>query len=112
MIVCIGSHNIPKRSAIARAFSRYPELINTNESMEFMTISKEKRGEEIGNRKDKLSEVSCIPNGIDEITLGAKNRAKNAYEYAKQVKRHLPLWSRIRIWDVFNERSRNSIFKL
>lgn len=90
MIVCIGSRSVSKVISVTSAFSKYPELLQADETIEYMTIPKEVRKDEnIGNTIDNFTKISCIPNGLDEIMLGAKNRALQAYEYAKKVKRHL-----------------------
>lgn len=90
MIVCIGSRSASKIVSITSAFSKYPELWEEDEQVEYMMIPKEvRKEEEKGNHTDKFSGISCIPNGLDEILLGAKNRALNAFTYAKVAKRHL-----------------------
>ena len=82
MIISIGSRSIPKTIAIMRAFSRYPELWMEKENkVEYRIMSKETRKDDKkGKEKDNLSGVSCNPLILDETILGAKNRAKKAYE--------------------------------
>ena len=84
MIVSIGSRSIPKITAITRAFSRYPELwTEDSDEIEYLIMPKEVRKDEtFGNQKDNFSGVSCNPMSLSETISGAKNRAKNAYEYA------------------------------
>lgn len=95
MVVSIGTRSISKITSITSAFSKYPEMWMEDEEITYTIIPKEVRKDDvIGEKIDKLSGVSCIPKGTDEMMIGAKNRARNAYEYAKRVKRHLWLWSR------------------
>ena len=84
MIVSIGTRSIPKVTAVTRAFSKYPELwINDFDKIEYIIMPKEARKEETsGQQKDTLSGVSCNPMSLHETIEGAKNRAKNAFEYA------------------------------
>ena len=89
MLISIGTKSQPKIIAIMKAFSNYPQLWMKEEKITYITISDQKRGKEKGNNTDKLSGISYIPNGIEEIVIGAKNRAKNAFEYAQEVERHL-----------------------
>ena len=91
MLISIGSRSIPKIAAITRAFSRYPELwINTSDKIEYIIMSKEVRKDENeGQQKDNFSGVSCNPMTLEETIKGAKNRAKNAYEHAKERARHM-----------------------
>ena len=42
-----------------------------------------------GQDKDKFSGVSCNPLTLEETIKGAKNRAKNAFEYAEERCRHM-----------------------
>ena len=81
----------PKITAITRAFSRYPELWNnSSEKIEYITIPKEVRKDEsVGQQKDNFSNVSCNPMTLHETISGAKNRAKNAFEYAEERCRHM-----------------------
>ena len=90
MLISIGSRSIPKITAISRAFSRYPELWVEDEKLEFIIMPKEvRKDEKEGQEKDNFSGVSCNPMSLSETINGAKNRAKNAYEYAKERCRHM-----------------------
>lgn len=91
MLVAIGSRSIPKITAITRAFSRYPELwVEKDEKIEYIIMSKEvRKDEKTGQSKDNFSGVSCNPLSLEETIKGAKNRAKNAYDYAKEANRHM-----------------------
>lgn len=91
MLISIGTRSIPKVTAITRAFSRYPELwINESDNIEYVIMSKEIRNDEkSGNEKDNFSGVSCNPMSLTETIEGAKNRAKNAFEYAEERNRHM-----------------------
>jgi len=91
MIISIGSRSIPKVTAITRAFSRYPELwINNSDKIEYMIMPKDIRNDEKqGQEKDNFSGVSCNPMSLSETIEGAKNRAKNAFEYAQERNRHM-----------------------
>ena len=91
MLVSIGSRSIPKITAITRAFSRYPELwVDENDKIEYIIMPKELRQDEIkGQDKDNFSGVSCNPLTLEETIKGAKNRAKNAFEYAEERCRHM-----------------------
>ena len=91
MLISIGSRSIPKIAAITRAFSRYPELwIDNSDKIEYIIMSKEVRKDENeGQQKDNFSGVSCNPMTLEETIKGAKNRAKNAYEHAKERARHM-----------------------
>lgn len=91
MLISIGSRSIPKITAITRAFSRYPELwINASDKIEYIIMPKEVRKDEnVGQQKDNFSGVSCNPMTLEETIKGAKNRAKNAYEHAKERIRHM-----------------------
>lgn len=95
MIVSIGTRSISKITSITSAFSKYPELWEQDEEVQYVMLPKEVRKDDvIGEKQDKLSGVSCIPTSIEEMIQGAKNRASHAYEYATRIKRHLYLWSR------------------
>ena len=91
MLISIGSRSVPKITAITRAFSRYPELwIENDEKIEYIIMPKEVRNDEkIGQDKDNFSGVSCNPLSLEETIKGAKNRAKNAFEYAEERSRHM-----------------------
>ena len=91
MLVSIGSRSIPKVTAVTRAFSRYPELwLNNEDKIEFIIMPKEiRKDENEGQQKDNFSGVSCNPMSLTETIEGAKNRAKNAYEHAKERNRHM-----------------------
>ena len=87
MIVSIGTRSDSKITSITTAFSNYPELWKEEGNIEYMLISEEIRKEGAkGNQCDGLSGVSCIPTGMEEMILGAKNRAFHAYTYAKNVR--------------------------
>lgn len=96
MIISIGSRSIPKITAITGAFSRYPEIwANDSDKIEYIIMPKEVRKDETnGQEKDNFSGVSCNPLTLSETINGAKNRAKNAFEYAKEKGRHMYIWSR------------------
>lgn len=91
MLISIGSRSIPKVTAITRAFSRYPELwIENDDEIKYIIMPKEIRNEgKSGQDKDNFSGVSCNPLTLDETIKGAKNRAKNAFEYAEERCRHM-----------------------
>lgn len=91
MLISIGSRSIPKVTAITRAFSKYPELwINECDKIEYIIMPKEIRNDaKSGNEKDNFSGVSCNPMSLTETIEGAKNRAKNAFEYAEERNRHM-----------------------
>ena len=91
MLISIGSRSIPKITAITRAFSRYPELwVDENDKIEYIIMPKELRQDEIKRQdKDNFSGVSCNPLTLEETIKGAKNRAKNAFEYAEERCRHM-----------------------
>lgn len=95
MLVSIGTRSIPKITAVTRAFSRYPELwIDNDDKIEYLIMPKDVRKDEAeGQAKDNFSGVSCNPMSLKETIEGAKNRAKNAYEHAKERSRHMQLWS-------------------
>jgi len=102
MLISIGTRSIPKVTAVTRAFSRYPELwMNNEDKIEYIIMPKEVRKDEnAGQAKDNFSGVSCNPMNLKETIEGAKNRAKNAYEHAKERTRHMQLWSWNRSWNV------------
>ena len=83
MKIAIGTRSTPKIIAITRAISRYPELWSEDENnIEYITIPKDLRnGHALGNQKDAFSNVSCNPITMEDTIQGAKNRARNAYEY-------------------------------
>ena len=91
MLISIGSRSIPKVTAITRAFSRYPELwVEDDDKIEYMIMPKEvRKDEKKGQDKDNFSGVSCNPLSLEETIRGAKNRAKNAFEYAEERCRHM-----------------------
>jgi len=115
MIVAIGSRSVPKISAVTRAFSKYPELwANEEEKLEYIIMPK--KDVEVGpvsawkgQEKDDFSGVSCNPLTLSETINGAKNRARNAFEHAKEAARHMQLWCRNRSRYVSSTRSRNRI---
>lgn len=94
MLISIGSRSIPKVTAITRAFSRYPELwVDNDDKIEYIIMPKEVRNDEkVGQDKDNFSGVSCNPLTLEETINGAKNRAKNAFEYAEERCRHMWFW--------------------
>ena len=98
MLISIGTRSIPKVTAITRAFSRYPEIwIDKFDKIEYQIMPKEVRNDEKqGQQKDNFSGVSCNPMTLKETIEGAKNRAKNAYEYAAERNRYMHIWSRNR----------------
>ena len=98
MIVSIGSRSIPKITAITRAFSRYPELwIENSDEIKYIITPKEiRKDDNRGHEKDNFSGVSCNPLTLSETIKGAKNGAKNAFEYAEERCRHMYIWSRNR----------------
>ncbi len=98
MLVSIGSRSMPKIIAVTRAFSRYPELwVENSDKIEYEIMPKEvKKGDTQGMQIDNFSGVSCNPLTLEETIQGAKNRAKNAYEHAKERTRHLQFWCRNR----------------
>ena len=44
---------------------------------------------EKGQGTDSFSGVSCNPLTLEETIMGAKNRAKNAFEHAEERCRHM-----------------------
>ena len=48
-----------------------------------------RKNENEGQQKDNFSGVSCNPMTLSETIEGAKNRAKNAFEHAKERTRHM-----------------------
>lgn len=91
MLISIGTRSIPKVTAVTRAFSRYPELwLNNEDEIKYIIMPKEiRKDENEGQQKDNFSGVSCNPMSLSETINGAKNRAKNAYEYAVERNRHM-----------------------
>lgn len=91
MIISIGTRSMPKVIAITRAFSQYPELwIESDNKIEYQIMPKKiRKDENIGQQKDAFSGVSCNPMSLSETINGAKNRAKNAFEYAEERNRHM-----------------------
>lgn len=91
MLISIGTRSIPKVTAITRAFSKYPELwLENDNKIEYIIMPKEVRNDEkSGQDKDNFSGVSCNPMSLEETITGAKNRAKNAFEYAEERCRHM-----------------------
>ena len=88
MLISIGTRSIPKVTAITRAFSRYPELWIEN-SDKIIMPREIRKNENEGQQKDNFSGVSCNPMTLSETIEGAKNRAKNAFEHAKERTRHM-----------------------
>ncbi len=88
MLISIGTRSTPKVVAITRAFSHYPELwIERDNQIEYTIMPKEIRNDEkLGQDKDNFSGVSCNPMSLSETINGAKNRAKNAFDYAFEQK--------------------------
>jgi len=105
MLVSIGSRSVPKIIAITRAFSKYPELwMDAEDKLEFEIMPKvgaHDCAQPQGQETDKFSGVSCNPMSLQETINGAKNRAKNAFEYAKERNRNVWIWSRNRSRNVF-----------
>ena len=91
MLISIGTRSIPKVTAITRAFSRYPEIwVDKEDKVEYIIMPKELRNDKKnGQEKDNFSGVSCNPTSLSETIEGAKNRAKNAFEYAEERNRHM-----------------------
>ncbi len=91
MLISIGTRSIPKVTAITKGFSRYPELwLDKDEKIEYLIMPKEIRNDEkTGQDKDSFSGVSCNPLTLEETIMGAKNRAKNAFEHAEERCRHM-----------------------
>lgn len=91
MLVSIGTRSKPKVIAATKAFSKYPELwFKKEESIEYMIIPETVRKDENkGAKTDSFSGVSCNPMTLQDTIQGAKNRAKNAYIYAMEHRRHL-----------------------
>ncbi len=91
MLVSIGTRSLPKIIAVTRAFSRYPEIwMNESNKIEYHIMPKDIRNDEKhGQEKDNFSRVSCNPMTLTETIIGAKNRAKNAFEHAKETLRHM-----------------------
>ena len=58
--------------------------MNEQDKIEFYIMPKDVRNDEKqGQQKDNFSGVSCNPKFLTETINGAKNRAKNAYEHAR-----------------------------
>ena len=91
MLISIGTRSMPKITAITKAFSRYPELwLEKEDKIEYIIMPKEvRKAEKKGQDKDNFSGVSCNPLTLEETIRGAKNRAKNAFEYAEERCRHM-----------------------
>ncbi len=91
MLISIGTRSVPKVTAITRGFSRYPELwLDKDDKIEYLIMPKDIRNDEnTGQDKDNFSGVSCNPLTLEETIMGAKNRAKNAFEYAEERCRHM-----------------------
>ena len=72
-----------------------------SDKIEYEIMPKEvKKGDTQGMQIDNFSGVSCNPLTLEETIQGAKNRAKNAYEHAKERTRHLQFWCGNRSRDV------------
>ncbi len=91
MLISIGTRSIPKVTAITRAFSRYNEIwMNKSDKIEYQIMPKDIRNDKTqGQQKDNFSLVSCNPISLTETINGAKNRAKNAFEYAVEKNRRM-----------------------
>lgn len=109
MIVSIGTRSVPKITAITRAFSYYPELwINLSNKIEYIIMPNNlKDNEKTGQEKDDFSGVSCNPLTLTETINGAKNRAKNAFEYSKEQNGMCNFGVGIEARNVQSRRSRN-----
>ncbi len=107
MIVSIGTRSVPKVTAVTRAFSRYPELwLENDDKIEYLIMPKEIRKDESeGKQIDNFSGVSCNPMSLSETISGAKNRAKNAYEYAIEKNGTCSYGVGIEARNVFSSRS-------
>lgn len=114
MLVAIGTRSKPKIIAATKAFSKYPELWMEEENgIEYSIMPKEvRKADKTGSEVDNFSGVSCNPMTLIDTIQGAKNRAKNAYEYALEHRRHLRFWSRNRSWNVSNRRSQHWVYGL
>ena len=91
MLISIGTHSIPKITAITRAISRYPELwTDAEDEIRYIVMPKKESNDmSKGQEKDNFSGVSCNPLTLSETINGAKNRAKNAFDYAMEATRHM-----------------------
>ena len=67
MKIAIGTTRKPKIDGVKKAIETCPYFQNIEDEIEYIT-------------KDVLSNVSKMPMTLDEIMLGAKNRAKNLFE--------------------------------
>lgn len=85
MIVCIGSRGESKIGAVGRAFSKYSYLWSkSNDKFEINILPKNFEQEKTAQGKVKKSNVSDVSNNpmtLEETVLGAKNRARLAWEY-------------------------------
>jgi len=82
MKVSIGTRSLPKIGAVCRAFSLYPELwVKKQDFLKFLILPEKMREQNEKQNVDKTSKVSLNPMSLDEILVGAKNRAKEAYDY-------------------------------
>jgi len=85
MYISIGTRSQPKIAAVCSAFSQYPELcFRDGDLLQFMILPEKKRGTAADSAIDSVSKVSCNPLTLDELTTGAKNRAKEAYRLCKE----------------------------
>ena len=85
MYISIGTRSQPKIAAVCSAFSQYPELcFRDGDLLQFMILPEKKRGTAADSAIDSVSKVSCNPLTLDELTTGAKNRAKEAYLLCKE----------------------------
>ena len=75
--------------------------MNKSDKIEYQIMPKSIRNDEkSGQEKDSFSGVSCNPMTLGETIEGAKTRAKNAFEYAKENWRHMHFWCWNRGWNV------------
>jgi inosine/xanthosine triphosphatase len=88
MTVIIGTRSLPKIGATCRAFSLYPELwVKKQDYIKFLVLPEKMRDQNEKNDVDKTSKVSLNPMSLDETLLGAKNRAKEAYDYCMETEK-------------------------
>lgn len=95
LIVCIGSRSKPKITAVINAFGKYPELWEEKSGVEFLHLPTDAQVFKLNSSKnstksvkvvDEISKVESNPTNLDDIFVGAKNRALAAFEYAKDYK--------------------------
>jgi inosine/xanthosine triphosphatase len=83
MNISIGTRSLPKIGATCRAFSLYPELWvkKGDNAIKFFILPEQMREPEKTEKVDKTSKVSLNPLSLEETIEGAKNRAKEAYDF-------------------------------